>query len=186
MPKVNKTKYALLGVLTVMPGSGYDIKKFCDYSISHFWNENYARIYPVLKEMEREGLVDKSVEQNEGRPQKNIYSITPLGEAELEQWLLEPAEETPARCEFLLKLFFADRIPRENLLQKIAAEKLKNEKLLEVYNQKAEHLAQSAETNSHKNLQLWLAAVNYGRCNAQASIRWCDETLESLKEEIIL
>ncbi|MCI1969657.1 MAG: PadR family transcriptional regulator, partial [Clostridium luticellarii] len=27
MAKINKTKYAILGMLNIMPGSGYDIKK---------------------------------------------------------------------------------------------------------------------------------------------------------------
>ena len=26
MPKINKTRYAILGVLSIKPGSGYDIK----------------------------------------------------------------------------------------------------------------------------------------------------------------
>ena len=56
---VNKTKYAILGVLDTFPGSGYDIKKYCDKSISYFWNENFGHIYPVLKQMENEGLVSK-------------------------------------------------------------------------------------------------------------------------------
>jgi hypothetical protein len=25
------------------PGSGYDIKNFCDKTISHFWNENFGQ-----------------------------------------------------------------------------------------------------------------------------------------------
>ncbi len=51
MATTNKSRYALLGVLCMKPGSGYDIKKFCDKTISHFWNENYGHIYPVLKQL---------------------------------------------------------------------------------------------------------------------------------------
>ena len=54
MAKINKTKYALLGVLSIMSGSGYDIKKFCDSSIGYFWNENYGHIYPMLQRLEDE------------------------------------------------------------------------------------------------------------------------------------
>ena len=70
MAKVNKTKYAILGVLSLKPGSVYDIKKFCDKGISYFWNENFGHIYPVLKQMEAEGVITKTAEQNEGKPMK--------------------------------------------------------------------------------------------------------------------
>ena len=57
MPKNNNTKYALLGILSLFPASGYDIKKFCDWSLTHFWNENYGHIYPVLKLMQDERVM---------------------------------------------------------------------------------------------------------------------------------
>ncbi|AKA68713.1 PadR family transcriptional regulator [Clostridium scatologenes] len=72
MAKINKTKYALLGVLTLSSGSGYDIKKFCDSSIGHFWNENYGHIYPVLKKMEEEELITKKLNEQKEDHQK-IY-----------------------------------------------------------------------------------------------------------------
>ncbi|HCW53514.1 MAG TPA: PadR family transcriptional regulator, partial [Clostridium sp.] len=76
MAKANKTRYALLGVLSYQPSSGYDIKKICDNSIGYFWNENYGHICPVLKQLESENLITKFVKETEGHPQKNIYSIT--------------------------------------------------------------------------------------------------------------
>ncbi|MDS0525904.1 PadR family transcriptional regulator [Clostridium sp. SHJSY1] len=80
MAKTNKTKYALLGALSLMSGSGYDIKKFCDSSIGHFWNENYGHIYPVLQKMEQEELITKQVEQTEGRPAKMCILLQKKGE----------------------------------------------------------------------------------------------------------
>ena len=61
----NKSRYALLGVLSMKSCSGYDIKKFCDKTISHFWNENFGHIYPVLSELQKEGLISQ-VEQDSG------------------------------------------------------------------------------------------------------------------------
>jgi len=46
MPKENKTKYSILGLLSRAPMSGYDIKKLTDNSISHFWHENFGHITP--------------------------------------------------------------------------------------------------------------------------------------------
>ncbi len=52
MARENKTKYALLGLLNVCPGSGYDIKKLMEQSTSNFWNESYGQIYPILKDVD--------------------------------------------------------------------------------------------------------------------------------------
>ena len=135
MAKVNKTKYALLGVFSLMAGSGYDIKKFCDSSISYFWNENYGHIYPVLKTMEQEGLITKQVEQTEGRPSKNVYSITEKGREELEKWLILPVEHEPLRSELLLKIFWSKNIPIKNIIKKFKQEKEESEKILLQYSE---------------------------------------------------
>lgn len=172
MPKINKTKYALLGVLSYQPQSGYDIKKFCDASIAHFWNENYAHIYPVLKEMEKEGLVVKKTEQNEGRPPKNVYSITEDGRKELNGWLLKPVEEESGRNELLLKLFFSSDIPLDNLIENIRKEKERHEKLIEEYKKIEKILKENEQMRSHKDLPLWLSTLNYGMISSEAGVKW--------------
>ena len=177
----NKTKYAILGVLSLMPMSGYDIKKFSDSSIAHFWNENYARIYPVLKEMEREGMVTKETMRNENRPPRNVYSITEQGRNELSQWLLQPAEERRLREELLLKLFFSEDVPLENLIAKIEAEKQRNQQYLEEYHRIEQFLVTDETTSKTRGLPLWLATLNFGKIFRQGIIQWCDETVESLK-----
>jgi DNA-binding PadR family transcriptional regulator len=103
MAKENKTKYALLGVLSLGPASGYDIKKYCDVSIAHFWNENYGHIYPVLRQMEAEGLVDRKTEMNEGKA-RHVYHMTEQGRTVLLDCLpyrakpRRPAMSSCSRC----------------------------------------------------------------------------------------
>lgn len=181
MALTNKTKYALLGALSISPMSGYDIKKFSDFSISHFWNENYARIYPVLKEMEKEGLVTKITKHTEGRPPRNVYSITKTGLNELNEWLLQPIEYRPPREELLLKLFFSLNIPIENLIEKVRAEKEKNQKRIEEYNRIERIITTDKKIKSQKGLPLWLTTVNFGKCHSEAVIKWCNQTLKSLE-----
>ncbi|HEX9063345.1 MAG TPA: PadR family transcriptional regulator [Clostridia bacterium] len=180
MSKINKTKYALLGILSVRPGSGYDIKKRCDYSISHFWNENYAHIYPVLKTMENEGLVVKETEQSPGRPPKNIYSITEKGREELNEWLLKPVEETPARSEFLLKLFFSSGIPLDKTIERLRDGMEKAKKEFEELVRTEENLTSDEQLKNNKSFPMWLATLRYGKYNAEAGIKWCEETISML------
>lgn len=181
MPKINKTKYAILGVLSMKPCSGYDIKKFCDQSISHFWNENFGHIYPVLRQMEEEGLLTKETEYTEGKPPRNVYSITRKGEKALKEWLMLPVEHYPARSELLLKMFFAENIPVENIIQKVEEEKERSIRHLERYLEIEKKLLNSERAKNDKSLLLWLASVRCGISGARFMIEWCRETIESFQ-----
>ncbi len=52
------TSDALLGMLTMGATSGYELKQRIERSIGNFWSESYGQIYPTLKRLEREGLVE--------------------------------------------------------------------------------------------------------------------------------
>ncbi|MGH9601902.1 MAG: PadR family transcriptional regulator, partial [Terriglobales bacterium] len=47
----NTTRFALLGLLSLGPQSGYDLKKRMEQSIAHFWSESYGQIYPTLRRL---------------------------------------------------------------------------------------------------------------------------------------
>lgn len=180
MARINKTRYAVLGALTVRPASGYDIKKFMDRSISFFWTENYAQIYPVLKQLEEEGMVFKETENTPGRPPRNVYDITDEGRAELNDWLLLPAEPPTFRWELLLKLLFSGEIPTENVIEKLEKKKSEEEKTLAYINEVEERM--KVASPDRKGWHLWQAAVRAGRYMATASIAWCDETIAMLHD----
>lgn len=44
MPRENNSRYALLGLLTFGPSSGYDLGNLIDVSLKHFWNESWGQI----------------------------------------------------------------------------------------------------------------------------------------------
>ena len=103
--KENKSKYAVMGVLNLCPGSGYDIKKFMEASTNNFWSESYGQIYPILKQLVEEGLAASHAEKQEGKPEKYIYTLTEQGKEELRDWLSESVASAVERNELLLKLF---------------------------------------------------------------------------------
>ena len=51
MPKANVTQYAVLGLLTMQPRSGYDIKRFVESTISHFWHESLLQKWLLQNQM---------------------------------------------------------------------------------------------------------------------------------------
>lgn len=181
MPKENTTRYAVLGLLSITPCSGYDLKKMSDMSISHFWNENYGHIYPVLRSLEADGMATRETRQTPGRPPRSVYQITEAGRRALGEWLQKPVEYHPYRMELLLKLFFAADVPPENVREKLLRERRLNEERLQTYDGIGKMLKNTEPHRSQKALPLWLATLDYGTRLATMSVEWCDQTMRSLE-----
>jgi PadR family transcriptional regulator, regulatory protein AphA len=108
-------KTLCLGVLTEGDKTGYEIKRCFEDAFSHFFAAGFGSIYPALAELSRRGLVtSRSVEQ-EGRPDKKIYSITPEGERVLADELAGTPPRHKVRSEFLVLMYFAHLLPPERV-----------------------------------------------------------------------
>lgn len=178
MAKPNKTRYALLGMLSIQPMSGYDIKKNMDGSVGNFWNENYGHIYPMLRRLESEGLVTKNTEHEGKTPPKNVYTLTESGKRELHAWLDTPPEPQPLRNELLLQLFFGKELSREGLLAKINAEKQRQLARKQTYEVIFETVI--SPQIDHPDAFCQLMTLRYGFHNSEAIIAWCDECEQEL------
>jgi len=64
---VNKTRFAVLGLLSIRPMSGYDLKQVIESSTRNFWSESYGQIYPVLRELTAGGLAIRIAEPDDLR-----------------------------------------------------------------------------------------------------------------------
>lgn len=179
--KNSKTRYAVLGVLSLLgPMSGYDIKKFCDKAISYFWNENFGHLYPVLAQLESDGLIIRSDSGTDTR--KKSYIITEVGRNELKEWLVGPVEYQPERSELLLKLSFGNQMQNEDIISML--KKAKSEKLLK-YNQLCgiyDYYLNNDEAKEKPQYPYWLVTLRYGITSLEASLKWFDETFEFLNK----
>jgi DNA-binding PadR family transcriptional regulator len=108
-------EHAILGLLAESdPGAhGYDLAR-------HFTPEEPlgaivrlepGMLYHHLKKLDKAGWVSATVEQQGVRPPRQVYQLTPEGREELDRWLGDPVGRTrEIRLEFLVKLFFAQRL----------------------------------------------------------------------------
>jgi DNA-binding PadR family transcriptional regulator len=175
----NKTRYAILGILSIGPGSGYDIKKYCDTIISNFWNENFGHIYPVLSSLLKEGYISNKDDSPALR--RKEYYITEKGKEEFMKWLTEPAEYQPVRSEFMLKLVFSNHLPKETTIKLLNEYKVRHENNLKKYMEMELSLSQKDSVIT-KERQLYLyAPMRYGIISAKAAIEWCNEILNLLE-----
>ena len=107
--------WAVLGLLSWGPRSGYDLKQSVDRTIRHFWAASYGQIYPELKKLEAEGWIAGKEAARGGRSRR-VYRITAQGRRELERWLHGEETRIELRDESLLRLFFADTLPADEAL----------------------------------------------------------------------
>ena len=108
-------KTLCLGALTEGDKSGYEIKRCFEEAFSHFFVAGFGSIYPALAELSRSGLVTCENVEQEGRPDKKVYSLTPAGERLLIDELLMTPPRHKVRSEFLVLIYFAHLLPPTRL-----------------------------------------------------------------------
>jgi len=179
MSRVNKSQYALLGMLTLGPKSGYDIKKLFDQSLSNFWTESYGQIYPILKRLVTQGWATVKDEPQAGKPDRKVYAITAKGRAALTQWLQEPTEPPGFRLEILLKLFFGPEVPVAVNRRQVRDFRRHAQETLDTFRGIEAGLKRDA--TGHPGLPYWLITLDYGRTYYEGVVAWCDRALKRLK-----
>jgi DNA-binding PadR family transcriptional regulator len=111
-----------LSILRTGPVHGYELKRRVQRpSLASFSNNS---LYPMLRRFEADGLVTRSSETQEGRPARNVYSITDVGRERLRAllWTLPP-ELASSEEEFLVRVSFFHEIPEAHQRTIIAARK---------------------------------------------------------------
>lgn len=171
----SKSQYAILGVIAERPCSGYEIKKFIEGSIGFFWHESFGQIYPVLKALERDGLI-RSVEADLGNKARNRHCITARGKKTLAEWLAEPHEAEVIRNEMLLKLFFASHGAARPMIEHLKEQQSRNKEL----HGKFEAINASMPTEADGSGRFWRLTLDYGRRAVEAEQQWLGEAIQAL------
>jgi PadR family transcriptional regulator AphA len=103
-------QYAILGLLSWEPLTGYDLKKRFAESEILYWSGNSNQIYKALVELHQEKLVTREVHDQESGPSRKVYTITDKGRSKLRQWVLSAPELPQLRNPFLVQLAWADQL----------------------------------------------------------------------------
>lgn len=101
-------KTLCLGALSRGPASGYEIKKqFQEGPFAHFHDAGFGSIYPALNKLNQAGLVSCTAMEQDKRPDKKVYSLTPSGRLALVNAISQAPGADSVRSDFLFMLFFA-------------------------------------------------------------------------------
>lgn len=175
--------YAIMGLLSYRPMTGYSLKEAIDNSISHFWHAHLSQIYRELSRMEDNGLVTSEVQRREGRPDRKVYHLTSLGEEKLQSWLVSFPEKLVMSYnnEFLLRLYFAGRISREEILFQMTKYRKETETKL-VHFQSLYRVIEgfSQKAGGPEDRLYWEMTLDLGIRLLEANLKWIEDSMERI------
>ena len=177
MPKANITRFAVLGLLNMQPRSGYDIRRFVESTLSHFWHESYRWIYTTLDQLEADGLVTGRTDDR-GERERVVYRIASKGRKALQDWLGEPPTEMRVRDELLLKILLGSgggRGATRHVKRHQERMRGRHAEIAEL-ERSLTGLNLDAPTRQRMGLTLDLS-----RRLTAAHLKWCDDTLKALE-----
>ena len=103
-------EYALLGLLYHQARHGYEIYQelLKEDGLGLVWRLKQSQLYALLAKLEQQGLVDSTLEPQEGRPPRKMLQLTTQGRESFLNWLRTPVPQgRKMRLEFMAKFYFA-------------------------------------------------------------------------------
>ena len=120
-------KDVILGLLNSQERTGYEIREIIETRLKYFFDGTAGMIYPTLKKLEKEGKVKKNVVYQEGRPNKNVFTITEEGRSDFLRYLSSETDEEILKSDFLVRIYFGKNLNspqiRTIILQEIERKK---------------------------------------------------------------
>lgn len=173
----NTATYLVIGILLRKPRSGYDIVKV----LATFRPAKSSQIYPILAKLEKNGYVDCQHVNQDGRPNKKIYSVTPSGKTELESWL-DTSPEPPVIRDDFLSMFFSIWTKDPETLEQLVTERLEYMRERLQFLTDGKQVLETAFPSDIHNFYNWrhCTYLLYKRRITMTAeeIKWCLEVLE--------
>ena len=122
------SNYMILALVRGGVTSGYALKRFIEqYRMEIFSATTFAQIYPDLAELEEAGYLTHRDDPH-GARQRRAYELTPKGERALMSWLRRSRiPQVELRDEGMMRLAFADHLPREDAIELVARLRMRAE-----------------------------------------------------------
>ncbi len=170
-------KYAILGLLNVLPMTGYDLKhQAFDATVRHFWPADQSQIYRTLNQMASENLVTVTIEAQDERPDRKVYAITAAGQAALAEWLKADQAMPTLRDPLLVQLFFGQELPRADLLRMVGHQLAAHQAQLALFGQIP--IPPAASRPDDRWLALQHLTLDFGLVLEQAYVSWLEHCRE--------
>jgi DNA-binding PadR family transcriptional regulator len=175
VPRAKQTEIAVLGALSVMSMTGYEVREAIRDVLGHFWSESFGQIYPTLAELKQQGYVEK---WDTKRTHSSKFVITASGTARLRALLQQPLQPIPPRNGLLLRLYFGRHLGVEACRSLLLEARADAEQRLAHYQAIRKEILEEQEYPDDR--PYWLMTVSAGEQSAQAAITWASDSLAAL------
>ncbi len=174
-------RYAIMTALLEDELSGYDLARSFDISLGFFWQASHQQIYRELRNLSDRTWVSHRAEQQKGRPERHLYSLTPKGRAALDEWVLENdrmrLQET--KDEFYIKLYNLSPDSIDYLADRLAARRSAMMERLYLYERIRRRHYDNPSKLPLRRKGVYLALLG-GIMQGKQYLAWCDEALAML------
>lgn len=175
-------RYAILGLVDRKPTTGYEIaKEFKEKDLSNFWSARHSQIYPELRKLTEEGLLEYEVEISGEIQEKKVYRITERGRQEFVQWLLKDEAMQPTfKDRFRLRIYFISRMPPKEAEALLKSQLTQREKKLAFLVGSQERYPKLPEYQSDRfgDYLVLRGAI----LREQAYVDWLEESIRAVQE----
>ena len=172
--------HAILGFLDFGPMTGYDLKKYFDQSVVHFWSATQSHIYKALENLEEQGFVESKIIPQEGRPNRKEYHITKAGRAELHRWVVTPLPLSPTREAWLIQIFFSHASSNEEIIALLQARAKEIQENLDAFASGAPASEKAAQPGTDRMRSLWQLTGDFGVTYYQFELAWLEKTIKKI------
>ena len=171
----NRTRYVVLGMLSAAPMTGYALRQQIAGSVGHFWQESYGQLYPTLRRLTAERLLEARASRGGPGRAGATYHVTERGRAALAEWASRPTAVQPVRNELLLKVFFGGAVAPEVTARNLEAVAAR----LRAQRAALQGAARALESQAgrHPDAPYWRLTVEYGLRFTQTGLGWIDHAL---------
>ncbi|HEY9152790.1 MAG TPA: PadR family transcriptional regulator [Anaerolineales bacterium] len=176
--------HAILGFLEYQPMTGYDLKKYFDQSIAHFWSATQSHIYKALEDLEEDGFIGVKVIQQEDKPNRKEYHITPAGRTELHRWVTSPLPLGTVREAWLIQIFFSHASSNEEIVSLLKSrEKDIQAKVDALRTEVQASMEENAARVGVERLRLlWQLTADYGIAYYKAELKWTETAIKRVRK----
>jgi DNA-binding PadR family transcriptional regulator len=106
-------EFLLLGLLMLSPSHGYDLHQQIERDLRYVWRLSLSQVYNVLSRLDKRGMIRGEILEQEDRPDRKRYHLTPEGDQHFKTWFETPVGPSvhAVRIAFLSKLYLAEKMP---------------------------------------------------------------------------
>ena len=176
--------HMILWLLLLRSCSIYELQQRIGAGLNLMYSSSLGSIQAALKKLLKAGFVEVR-QENTGKRQKKIYSITPAGNAEFSSWVSSPMKTESARNPELGKLYFmafSAPVLRCQNIRSTIQNLMKVHMVLSAIVEEGMHMEVPPEAREIIHYQL--ASARFGRDSLKFQIDWYENFLKEEEKRL--